>query len=87
MDALAAAIAKKRKSTQDEFKGRKYVKRAELEEIRIRKLREEEQAEQDARVSVWHAGELYGLMDARASAGPAMLGCSRAVVSSDMVLK
>jgi hypothetical protein len=50
MDALAAAIAKKRKSTQDEFKGRKYVKRAELEEMRIRKLRDEEQSEQQARV-------------------------------------
>lgn len=51
MDALAAAIAKKRESTQNEFKGRKFVKRAELEELRIRKLREEEEAERQKRVS------------------------------------
>ncbi len=50
MDALAAAIAKKRKSTQDEFKGRKYAKRSELEEARMRKLREEEASELQRRV-------------------------------------
>lgn len=50
MDALAVAIAKKRKSTQDEFKGRKFVKRSELEEARMRKLREEEAEELQKRV-------------------------------------
>lgn len=50
MDALAAAIAKKRKSAQDEFKGRKYVKRSELEEARMRKVREEEASELQRRV-------------------------------------
>ena len=51
MDALAAAIARKRESNQNEFKGRKFVKRAELEELRIRKLRDEEAAERQKRVS------------------------------------
>lgn len=55
MDALAAAIAKKRKSTADEFKGRKFVKRSELEEMRIRKLRDEEDSERQQRVRPMHA--------------------------------
>eukprot|EP00873_Tetraselmis_striata_P004952 jgi/Tetstr1/425216/TSEL_015677.t1 len=42
---LAALVAAKRKAKEGEFGGRKYVKRGELEEARLRAVREEEEQE------------------------------------------
>lgn len=45
MDALKALVAAKRKATEEEFKGKKFLKRSEIEEQRLKKLREEEEKE------------------------------------------
>ena len=50
MDALKALVASKRKSAEEEFKGKEYAKRSEIEELRLAKLREEEQREREAKV-------------------------------------
>ena len=55
MDKLAALIANKRKSTEQEFQGRKFVKRSDLEEARLRKRQEEEAAEKAKRVGFFVA--------------------------------
>ena len=58
MDKLKQLVASKRKATEEEFKGKRFVKRAELEEGRIQKLREEEDAERKLKVSIL---AIYGL--------------------------
>ncbi|KAK9829564.1 hypothetical protein WJX72_006515 [[Myrmecia] bisecta] len=45
MDSLKALLDKKRKAAQTEFGGRKFVKRSEIEELRLRQLRTEEAQE------------------------------------------
>lgn len=45
MDALKAQIAAKRKAKEDEFGGKKFRKRGEIEEERIRQKMEEEERE------------------------------------------
>ncbi len=42
---LKALILAKRKATAEEFQGRKYVKRSDLEAARLQKLRDEEEQE------------------------------------------
>lgn len=50
MDGLKALLAKKRKAADEEFGGRKQVKRVEIEQARIKQLRTEEQDELGAKV-------------------------------------
>lgn len=52
MDALKALVANKRKAVQDEFQGKKFARRSEIEDCRMRKLREEEEQERLAKVGV-----------------------------------
>lgn len=50
MDKLKQLVASKRKATEEEFGGRKFMKREELEEMRLKKLREEEDQERQTKV-------------------------------------
>jgi hypothetical protein len=45
MDTLKQRVAAKRKAIEEECDGRKFKKSAELEQARLQKLREEEEAE------------------------------------------
>lgn len=50
MDGLKALLAKKRKAADEEFGGRKQVRRVDIEQARIKKLRTEEQNELQVKV-------------------------------------
>lgn len=50
MDKLKQLVSSKRKALNEEFGGKKYVKRAELEEARVKKLRAEEEEERRRKV-------------------------------------
>jgi hypothetical protein len=51
MDALKALLEKKRKDVPaGKFGDRKFVKQSELEDLRLKRLREEEQAELEEKV-------------------------------------
>ncbi len=50
MDKLKQLVASKRKATEDEFAGKKFARRADLEEARLQKVREEEEAEKKLKV-------------------------------------
>lgn len=50
MDGLKALLAKKRKSADEEFGGRTQVKRIDIEQARIKQLRNEEQNELGVKV-------------------------------------
>lgn len=50
MDNLKQLISKKKKLFTEESGGRKYAKRSELEETRLKRLREEEEAERERKV-------------------------------------
>lgn len=50
MDSLKALVAQKRKAASELYEGKKYVKRAELEAAELRRLREEEKRELEAKV-------------------------------------
>lgn len=53
MDALKALLEKKRQSLPAaKFGDRKFVKQADLEDLRLKRLREEEQKELEQKVSV-----------------------------------
>ena len=52
MDKLKALVASKRKAAEEEFRGKKFVKRGELEEMRLEKQREEEEQERQQKVSL-----------------------------------
>ncbi len=54
MDKLKALVAAKRKAAEEEFGGKKYVRRGEIEELRLAKLREEEAREREAKVGWRH---------------------------------
>ncbi|XP_068652500.1 uncharacterized protein [Aristolochia californica] len=49
MDLLKGELLKKRKSLQQDFGGKKFVKRSEIEQKKIKKLREEEKRELEAK--------------------------------------
>lgn len=51
MDGLKALLAKKRKAADEEFGGRKQVKRVDIEQARIKQLRTEEQHELGVKVT------------------------------------
>ena len=54
---LKALVAAKRKAAAEEFQGRKYVKRSDLEAARLQKLRdEEEQERQQGKVGTFPGG-------------------------------
>jgi hypothetical protein len=67
MDKLKELVAAKRKAAEEEFKGKKYVKRSEIEELRIAKLREEERLEREKKVHACDkpAAPLRGLLSCR----------------------
>ena len=50
MEGLKALLAKKRKAADEEFGGRKQVRRVDIEQARINQLRTEEKAELQAKV-------------------------------------
>ena len=50
MDNLKKLLANKRKVTEEEFGGKKFIKRSELEELKIQKLKEEEGLERQEKV-------------------------------------
>lgn len=52
MDKLKQLVASKRKAVEEEFGGKKFVKRGELEELRLKKLREQEEEERKQKVRV-----------------------------------
>lgn len=45
MEAIKAELEKKRKAKQEEFGGKKYAKRSDIEALRVAKVREEEVVE------------------------------------------
>ncbi|PRW45581.1 pre-mRNA-splicing factor 18-like isoform A [Chlorella sorokiniana] len=60
MDKLKALVAAKRKAAEEEFGGKKYVRRGEIEELRLAKLREEEAAERQAKEARRRGGDSGG---------------------------
>lgn len=50
MDNLKQLISSKKRSFKEEAGGKKYVKRSALEEKRLKRLREEEEAERARKV-------------------------------------
>ena len=56
MNGLKALLAQKRKAADEEFGGRKQVKRVDIEQARIKQLRSEEQNELGVKVtsSLYH---------------------------------
>ncbi len=50
MDSLKALVSQKRKAAAEVYEGKKYVKRSELEAAELKRLREEEQRELEAKV-------------------------------------
>lgn len=51
MDRFKELVAAKRKTADEEFQGKKYMKRSEIEALRMAKLREEEEQERAAKVT------------------------------------
>ena len=45
MDSLKALVAKKRKEKEEEFEGKRFVKRGEIEDKRLKRLRDAEERE------------------------------------------
>jgi len=45
MDKLKELITTKRKAVDEDFGGKKFLKRGELEEVKLKRLRDEEQQE------------------------------------------
>ena len=62
MDALKALLDKKRKATQEEFGGRKFVKRSEIEKSRLEQLKEQEAKEQAEKVHPCHVCPCHTLL-------------------------
>ena len=61
---LKALILAKRKATAEEFQGRKYVKRSDLEAARLQKLRDEEEEErQQGKVCMPSAFAMNSVVD------------------------
>jgi len=52
LDGLKALLQKKRQETQDLVGDKKYVRKSELEEAKLKRLREEEEQERRAKVIV-----------------------------------
>jgi hypothetical protein len=52
MDRLKQLVATKPKTIEEKCDGRKFKKSAELEQARLQKLREEEEAERKLKVSI-----------------------------------
>jgi hypothetical protein len=50
MEKLKELVASKRKAAEEEFRGKKFVRRGDIEELRLAKLRAEEQREREAKV-------------------------------------
>lgn len=71
MDGLKSLLAKKRKAAEEEFGGRKQVKRVDIEQARIKQLRTEEQHELDTKVK-----DAKRLLSAIASCFADLLGAS-----------
>lgn len=70
MDKLRELLAAKRKAAEEEFKGKKYVKRSEIEELRLAKLRAEEQREREAKVRFRGRKRASGPQGSSSAAGP-----------------
>ncbi|KAL4447757.1 hypothetical protein ABPG75_004976 [Micractinium tetrahymenae] len=84
MDKLKELLAAKRKAAEEEFGGKKYAKRADIEELRLAKLRAEEAKEREAREArrrqqegdsdgsrpASRAGDLQARPESRAGAAP-----------------
>jgi pre-mRNA-splicing factor 18 len=51
IDAIKSLLQQTRAEKQELVGGKKYVKKSELEEARLKRLREEEEAERRAKVS------------------------------------
>ena len=51
MDQLKALLQAKKKAAGEEFQGKKFLKRSEIEELRLKRLRDEEEQERTAKVS------------------------------------
>ena len=56
MDFLKKELERKRKAAQEDFGGRKFVRRAELEQKSIEKLRKEEEEERREKAAKEKAG-------------------------------
>ncbi len=52
MDALKAVLAAKRKAQEEAFQGKKFLKRSELEQVQLKKLKEEEERERQEKASL-----------------------------------
>jgi hypothetical protein len=51
MDAFRALLDEKKKAVAADFGGRRYVKQSEVEGVRLKRLRDEEQSELEHKVS------------------------------------
>lgn len=51
LDSLKALLQKKKQEKQELVGDKKYIKKSELEEARLKRLREEEEQERRAKVS------------------------------------
>jgi hypothetical protein len=52
MDAFRALLEEKKKAVAADFGGRRYVKQSEVEGVRLKRLRDEEQSELEHKVSI-----------------------------------
>ena len=50
MDSLKALVAKKRQEKKEEFAGKKFIRRGEIVEKRLKRLRETEEKELQGKV-------------------------------------
>ena len=70
LDALKSLLQQKKAEKQELVGEKKYVRKSELEEARLKRIREEEEAERRAKVGLQHTAQLL----LRGSAGAAERG-------------
>lgn len=52
MDKLRELVSTKKKESESEFQGKRYVRRTELESARLKRVREQEEEERNRKVRV-----------------------------------
>ena len=67
MDSLKAFVAQKKKEKEEEFEGKKFVRRGEIVEKRLKRLREAE--EKEIQLKVCLPSGLLDFSDASVSSG------------------
>jgi len=63
MDKLRQLVSNKKRESESEFQGRKYVRRTELESARLKRVREQEEEEQNRKVRAVYIAWIVILID------------------------